>query len=224
MAPEPSPAKSPRGAALALILATERLTAVHGSEQISLRQITEAAGVSNASAVQYHFGTREALLTATLRYRMADVNDCRNAYLRDLAEVGRTRDLRALVAAMVVPMAGQLAPRREGNFYVRFLDRVSHEGMGDILVSVARSMDGWTALDGLLRQALAELPQAVVDFRLRMMNKLSISGIAAIENSMEADAAFRSDVPLHLEMLVDAIMGMLAGSVSDETLGLLPAA
>ena len=54
----------PRGAALALILAAERLIAEHGSAIVSLRQITEAAGVSNTSAINYHFGSREALLLA----------------------------------------------------------------------------------------------------------------------------------------------------------------
>ncbi len=211
----------PRGAALALILAAERLIAEHGSAIVSLRQITEAAGVSNSSAINYHFGSREALLLAVFQYRMGDINRRRHLYLDQLAAEDRLLDQRSLVGAMVHPLSEQLAPRPEGNSYVRFLERTSREGMRDTLSDMQPLMTGWLELEKLLRRTMAWLPAPVVDFRVRTMREQAVSGLASIEMMLEGGTTARADVALQVEMLIDANVTMLAGPISTDVLQML---
>ena len=53
-----------------IVLTAERLFAEHGIDGISLRQIGQAAGNANNSAVQYHFGTKDNLIQAIFEYRL----------------------------------------------------------------------------------------------------------------------------------------------------------
>src|SRR3546814_20288324 len=57
----------------ALISAAERLFAERGSEAVSLREINTAAGSTNASAIQYHFGGRRGLVKAVLAKHEVDI-------------------------------------------------------------------------------------------------------------------------------------------------------
>jgi AcrR family transcriptional regulator len=53
--------------------AAERLFAVHGIDAVSLRTITHEAGV-NLAAVNYHFGSKEMLVTQVFMRRIGEVN------------------------------------------------------------------------------------------------------------------------------------------------------
>lgn len=211
----------PRGAALSLILAGERLIADHGSAIVSMRQITEAAGVSNRSAINYHFGSRDALMLAIFRYRMGDINARRHQFLADLAASERLMDPRDLVGAMVHPLSEQLAERSEGNHYIRFLERTSREGGYGDVSEMEPLMTAWFELQKLLRRALAWLPAPVADVRIRMMSEQAVSGLASIETMLEREALPRSELAFQIELLVDAIASMLTGPVSAETLRIL---
>ena len=46
----------------------ERLFARRGVYEATLREITEAAGQRNVSALNYHFGSREGIVQAILEY------------------------------------------------------------------------------------------------------------------------------------------------------------
>lgn len=65
----------------ALIQAAERLFAERGSDAVSLREITAAAGATNASAIQYHFGDRRGLIRAVLAKHDAAIEARRHALL-----------------------------------------------------------------------------------------------------------------------------------------------
>ena len=96
----------------------ERLFADSGFVSTSLRDITNEAGV-NLAAVNYHFGSKEALLVAILERRIRPVNNQRIALLDDLesrsANGGPT--LEEIVTAFVSPpfqsAIGDDARRRE---------------------------------------------------------------------------------------------------------------
>ena len=62
---------------------SERLFADRGFSKTSLRDITSEAGV-NLAAVNYHFGSKEALLSAILERRFRPINDKRIALLDEL--------------------------------------------------------------------------------------------------------------------------------------------
>ena len=91
----------------ALIRAAERLFAEHGSDGVSLREITAAAGATNASAVQYHFGDRRGLVRAVLAKHEVAIEQRRHELL-DAYEARPAPDVRALAAALVRPLAAEL--------------------------------------------------------------------------------------------------------------------
>lgn len=91
----------------ALIRAAERLFAERGSDQVSLRDITAAAGATNASAIQYHFGDRRGLVRAVLAKHEAAIEARRHTIL-DTYDARPAPDVRALAAALVDPLAAEL--------------------------------------------------------------------------------------------------------------------
>jgi AcrR family transcriptional regulator len=57
-----------------LIAAAEKLLAEEGPQRATVRAITQAAGV-NVGAINYHFGSRDGLMTAICGRHMRDSND-----------------------------------------------------------------------------------------------------------------------------------------------------
>lgn len=58
----------------ALIESAERLFAERGIEGASLRELGVAIGAANVNVVHYHFGSKEALIAATVAFRLPDID------------------------------------------------------------------------------------------------------------------------------------------------------
>src|SRR3546814_18666628 len=67
----------------AILDTAETLFAQQGHDGTSMRQITSEAGV-NLAAVNYHFGSKEALVQAVLKRRLAILNQERLRLLDEL--------------------------------------------------------------------------------------------------------------------------------------------
>ena len=86
-----------------LLDVAERLFADFGYRATSLRDITSEAGV-NLASVNYHFGSKDALLAALLDRRFAPVNHRRLELLDELeASADGAVGLRDLVRAFLSP-------------------------------------------------------------------------------------------------------------------------
>jgi len=85
--------------------AAERLFADHGFPTTSMRDITHEAGV-NLAAVNYHFGSKEALLIAVLQRTAAPVNQSRLERLDELeaAAGGGPVPTEQIVRAFLTPL------------------------------------------------------------------------------------------------------------------------
>ena len=68
--------------------AAEELFMLHGFEGTSMRHLTGKAGV-NLAAVNYHFGSKDALIEAVFRRRLDPMNAARIAALDALEGAGR---------------------------------------------------------------------------------------------------------------------------------------
>jgi len=147
----------------ALLREAERLFARHGLHQIQSRQILTAAGQRNASAITYHFGSREGLLDEILQ-RYGDPTDVdRGVFLERVGPDGSTRDL---VAALVVPYAAHLATS-EGRDYLRIVSQLSAQfsswrqaptGTGEQLVEILSILESRPDLPPpLQRERVVEL-------------------------------------------------------------------
>ena len=103
-----------------MIDAAERLVAERGLAALTLRDVQTEAGQANKSAAQYHFGSREGLLAAVVESRMRPAGERRRELLDTIDLDANPPTMRALVEALVLPLAEQTI-YREGTLYARFL-------------------------------------------------------------------------------------------------------
>jgi AcrR family transcriptional regulator len=94
-----------------MIDAAERLIADRGIGNVSVRDITSAAGV-NTAAVNYHFGTKEGLLEAIVQRHAEQFGDRRAELLHGVPDDELT--LRVVVTALVVATAELAADTEHG--------------------------------------------------------------------------------------------------------------
>jgi AcrR family transcriptional regulator len=149
--------------------AAEGLFAQHGFAGTSLRMITTQAGV-NLAAVNYHFGSKEALLRATLDRIVGPVNRERLAMLEraEAAAGNNPPSIEAVLEAFIAPdlrMMRDLGDR--GALLFRFLGR-SHTEPSELVQSLIRAQ--FTALAqqflNALQRALPQLPKHELYWRL----------------------------------------------------------
>lgn len=148
--------------------AAERLFAREGYAAASLRAVTAEAAV-NLAAVNYHFGSKEALLRAVLRRIIGPVNAERLRLLDALEATGVPPSPEALLDAFITPDLDLLDRRGEGGrLHALLLGRL----MGDPGEDVRR-MVGEEIGEVLRRylhaftRALPDVPPAEVWWRFK---------------------------------------------------------
>ena len=151
-----------------LLDSAEALFAEHGVDRVSLRQIGRHAGQHNTSTMQYHFGSREALLRALFDRHIALIDRRHHAYLDRC--VDRPPTLSCLVEALVRPIAEQLrttSGRRFVEIQAQLLQRVSPEQISAIDPTERGGFDRWRlAIESVLSDAAldAHIRFTVVQF------------------------------------------------------------
>jgi AcrR family transcriptional regulator len=100
----------------------ERLFAKKGIDAVSIRDITDAAGV-NSAAIHYHFGSKSGLIEALLERWAGELVERRGKIL-DRIEAQPKVELRDVVDVLVWPMIELGGARRGGGGYVGFLAAV----------------------------------------------------------------------------------------------------
>lgn len=164
----------------------ERLFAEHGFEATSMRMITSQAQV-NLAAVNYHFGSKEALFQDVFRRRLTQLNAERMVLLNHLeggapdAVLKPSQVLEAFFGP-ALEMAADVAGG--GRVFMRLLGRTYTEPSQFIrqfmALEYAEVMDRYTVA---LYRALPDVPVSEILWRLHfMMGAVSyaISGIDAL--------------------------------------------
>jgi AcrR family transcriptional regulator len=204
---------TPSASALRLVLAAERLLALHGIDGVSLRQIAVEAGSANNSAVHYHFGSKGGLIAAIFRHRLPQLLSEREL----LAARCDPDDLRSRLEAHFLPVL-RLAESPDSH-YVSFVDQLQRhtlgtpEGMLDLPPDGQRSNDGFREdLDRLL----ADLPEPLRQLRIAEAQALCVHAAADRERAVTASVA---PVPFEIfaGSILDGMTGFLAAPVSDAT-------
>ncbi|MUL41782.1 TetR/AcrR family transcriptional regulator [Streptomonospora sp. PA3] len=190
-----------------IITAAERLFAERGVVAVSNRQISEAAGQGNNTAVSYHFGSKEELVRAVLRRHAEPIERARR---RRLGEAGASADARDWIGCLVHPVTEHLAELGAPSWFARFgAQLMTDPGLRAIMVSEALTTPSLgEVLDGLNRCA-PDLPLEVHIERGEMAGQLIIHTCADRERRLARGATTaRTDWHGTAVGLVDAITGL----------------
>jgi AcrR family transcriptional regulator len=203
----------PSGGALRLVLAAERLFALHGVEGVSLRQIGAEAGFANNSAVHYHFGSKDGLVEAILRHRLPQLISER----RLLAAQCDPGDVRSRFGAHYLPVLNMA--EMPDNHYVTFIEQLQrrHLAAGD--TSLPLPEEGSRSDEEFRRDLMRLLPD--LDEELRRM-RIVEAQLLCIHAAVDREHAVASgaELPpfeLFVSSLLDGITGFLGAPVSGAT-------
>ena len=143
-----------------LLEAAERLFAERGFEGASLRAVTRAAGTS-VSAANYHFGSKKALLRATLRRRVEPVNRLRLERLDALeaGAEGAPLSLEAVLDAFLRPAFEVRAAHQDGAAYYRQIAARLYSDPPELVSELKREL-----FRPVFERFFAALQQALPDY------------------------------------------------------------
>jgi AcrR family transcriptional regulator len=197
----------------AILAAAERLFAEHGVTAVSNRQISEAAGQGNNTAVNYHFGAKVDLVRAIVRRHTDQIEHIRE---RMLADLGDSADLRDWVDCLVRPSTEHLAALGSPTWLARFSAQVMTDpALRAIMVEESLTAPSVRqALEGMNR-CLPELPPEVRAERHDMARHLIVQITAEHERALaQGSPTPRANWHDTATGLVDAIVGLLLAEVT----------
>jgi len=202
----------------AILDIAEDLFARQGYDGTSMRQITAAAAV-NLAAVNYHFGSKEALLHAVLKRRLALVNQERLRVLDALeAEAGGKplKPSQILDAFFGTLLRLAADPEHAGRNFLQLLERTMTDPAGFLnTLFAAEYADVMARYQNALYAALPGVPRAEIMWRFHFMlgaTSYAIMGTGALRfvTDWNLDEAERPDDP---GRLLPRLMSFLLGGL-----------
>jgi AcrR family transcriptional regulator len=219
--PAPPEPRSRRGAATRqrILLAAADLFAERGIDAVQPHEILEAAGQRNASAIQYHFGSREGLVVAVVQPRpdvRVPIDEQRARMLDDLLSGPEAPTLLGAVRAWALPAAITLETR-PGRSFIRVAAQVIRTLPLEHRVSPANPSD--RRARAAVARLLPVLPPAVVDERIGVAGTLMVELLANRAREIEhgvapnlPQATFEAELVAMIAGLLGAPAGELPGS------------
>jgi AcrR family transcriptional regulator len=150
--------------------AAEELFMQHGFEGTSMRPLTSKAGV-NLAAVNYHFGSKHALIEAVFRRRLDPMNLARIAELEMLEAQERPSSPETIIRAFITPGLRLLEDAKGGGRnFARLLGRTYTEPNKAVRALIgqmyAPTMQRYKAA---LERALPQMPREELVWRMHFM-------------------------------------------------------
>jgi AcrR family transcriptional regulator len=213
MPPDTNPV--PRGSTVdRLIEVAERLFAEHGLDGVSLRQIAAEAGTLNNSAVRYHFGSKEALVTAIIEYRLPHIIQRREL----LAARSDPDDLRSVLEAHLLPVIDMA--ETTDNHYLIFIEQLQRYGRGQdhpFLHVSPPLRDSHRTFLHAAGALLGHLPEELRTERVAAVTAQCLHASADRQRALRFGSPQRP-YALHVNDLFDGLVGYLNAAPSPATL------
>jgi AcrR family transcriptional regulator len=179
-----------------LIRAGEQLFARNGVHRTKVREINELAKQRNASALHYHFGSRDGLLQAIFERHSGPIDGER---AQRLLELGDAATIEQLVRAMLEPLASELSSS-SGRDYLRIAPQLFHGEVSPPAMMLAYERAA---------AALTNLPEAVRYERVTSMLLAGSTLLAARAAAVEDGQVPALEQELFVSNLIDMATGML---------------
>ncbi|HVB47491.1 MAG TPA: TetR/AcrR family transcriptional regulator [Burkholderiales bacterium] len=151
--------------------AAEELFMQHGFEGASMRMLTARASV-NLAAINYHFGSKDALIEAVFRRRLDPNNAERIAELDTLekAAAGKPLAPAAIIRAFIGPSLRMIQDETGGRNFIRLLGRTYTDPAKHIRVLIGQLYAPVMArFKEAFARALPELPREELIWRMHFM-------------------------------------------------------
>jgi AcrR family transcriptional regulator len=149
-----------------VLAAAERLFALNGFQNVSVRDITAAAGV-NLASVNYHFGSKDALLFEIFRRRTADLNRERARMLHEASDRHDGKPpVREILRAFFEPPLRWSTPDNDRRISVQFIIRARSEGTEAMREVLRGDVSHLRRFADALMAARPDLPPEEVYWRL----------------------------------------------------------
>jgi AcrR family transcriptional regulator len=198
-----------------LLDAAARLYAERGIADVSIAEIVRSAGQRNASALHYHFGSRDGVLIALLERHIPDIRK-RRLELLEVARARPAQDARAAVEAVVRPITEfarrgwrERAYLRYGSDLANTLDRATPE-----VRNLLRETSGYEAWD-LLKARCPGVPAHIWPERMAICT--TFIGRAAADRAALLDADAEGPMlpdDVWVDNLVDMVLGAMTAPVT----------
>jgi AcrR family transcriptional regulator len=199
--------------------AAEKLIAESGSSNVTIREILEAAGQKNESALQYHFKNMAGLVAATHRFRDEQIVEARMICLAELAAKPQPPALRDIAHVMVSPTFRLAREHSDFRRYIRAFSLQLASGEGRALLSVRKNAGNTDAqIAALLRRALPHLDANGYERRLEAA--IRFVSVSMHAHSQQSNAFRGKTSDLFFESLLDGLVGLLSAEESAQTLKL----
>jgi AcrR family transcriptional regulator len=146
--------------------AAERLFALHGFQNVSVRDITAEAGV-NLASVNYHFGSKDALLFEIFRRRTAELNRERARMLHEATDRhAGAPPVRDILEALFAPPLRWADPAHDRRVSAQFIIRARSEGTAEIREVLQNDVSHLARFADALKKARPDLAPESVYWRL----------------------------------------------------------
>jgi AcrR family transcriptional regulator len=146
--------------------AAERLFALHGFQNVSVRDITAEAGV-NLASVNYHFGSKDALLFEIFRRRTSELNRERARMLHEANDRhGGAPPVRDILEALFAPPLRWADPSSDRRVSIQFIIRSRSEGTAEMREVLQNDVSHLARFAEALKKARPDLPPETVYWRL----------------------------------------------------------
>jgi AcrR family transcriptional regulator len=191
----------------AVVLETaERLFAEHGLRCVSVRDITTAAGV-NLASVNYHFGSKDALVLEIFRRRTGELSRDRARGLHEAIHRHHGHPpVREILSALMAPPLLWSRPSHPRRTAIQFIIRARSEG-GEAVREILRSdVSHLRPFAAALMAALPDLPREEVYWRLHFtLGMIHNNRLAEFDrlHALSEDATRGGDAETLLNRMLD---------------------
>lgn len=163
----------------------EALFTREGIEAVSLRRIALAVGQANNNAVQYHFGSKEGLITAIFSYRVAQMDPRRRAMLQAAEREGATGSLDRLLDILCLPIL-DIVDENGRHSYAGFLAQylLRYQMLGIPHPNDLETEDTWATFRTieLLRQRIWYVPEPAASSRIALTHLMFLSMVVRADD------------------------------------------
>lgn len=156
-----------------ILNSAEELFIEHGFEATSLRNITQRAKV-NLAAVNYHFGSKEALIKAVFVRRFIPyLNDCEQA-LQNLLEQPKPYTTEQLIAVLLQPaLEMATAPDKHGLTLTRLISRMMVDNHNLVRETCSQQIDDiFRRYTKIVSESLPDIDPEVISWRIHFSYNL----------------------------------------------------